>query len=82
MFHKFKDVIPSHDYCLSVRMYIFKPVSVFQLGKYRYFIKQRFNIVNFSTPFRKPNVGGHGIAWNDRIDLLCEELWDNGILEV
>lgn len=28
------------------------------------------------------DVGGHGIAWNDRIDLSCQELWDNGILEV
>ena len=28
------------------------------------------------------DVGGNGIAWNDRIDLSCEELWDNGILEV
>ena len=28
------------------------------------------------------DAGGHGIAWNDRIDLSCKELWDNGILEV
>lgn len=28
------------------------------------------------------DVGGNVIAWNDRIDLSCEELWDNGILEV
>jgi hypothetical protein len=22
--------------------------------------------------------GGYGIAWNDEIDIACEELWENG----
>ena len=28
------------------------------------------------------DVDGHGVVWNDDLDLSCEELWDNGILEV
>ena len=24
------------------------------------------------------DVGGHGIVWNDDLDLSCDELWDNG----
>ena len=22
--------------------------------------------------------GGYGVAWNDQLDLSCNELWDNG----
>ena len=28
------------------------------------------------------DAGVHGIVRNNRIDLSCAELWDNGILEV
>ncbi len=24
------------------------------------------------------DVGGYGIIWNDELDLLCDELWNNG----
>lgn len=82
MFHKIKYVMPSHDYCLSVRfsegctkIYDVKPlfdkIPVFAELKDR----NRFEDVHI-------DVGGHGIAWNDRIDLSCKELLDNGILEV
>lgn len=27
------------------------------------------------------DVGGYGIVWNDDIDLSCDELWENGIVE-
>ncbi len=31
--------------------------------------------------FSKVNVdvGGHGILWNDDMDLSCDELWENGV---
>lgn len=82
MFHKIKDVIPSHDYCLSVR---------FSEGCTKiYDVKPLFDKIPVFTELKDGNrfedvhidVGGHGIAWNDRIDLSCKKLWDNGILEV
>lgn len=82
MFHKIKDVIPSHDYCLSVR---------FSEGCTKiYDVKPLFDKIPVFAELKDGNrfedvyvdIGGHGIAWNDRIDLSCEELWDNGILEV
>lgn len=27
----------------------------------------------------KVDVGGYGISWNDELDLLAEEIWENGI---
>lgn len=24
-------------------------------------------------------VGGYGIVWNDKLDLSCDELWENGV---
>mgnify|MGYP002523278462 FL=1 len=82
MLHKIKDVMPLPDYRLSVRfserctkIYDVKPL----FGKIPVFAElkdgNRFEDVHI-------DVGGHGIAWNDRIDLSCEELWDNGILKV
>ncbi len=82
MFHKIKDVMPSRDYCLSVR---------FSEGCTKsYDVKPLFDKIPVFAELKDGNrfedvhidVGGHGIAWNDRIDLSCEELWDNGILEV
>ena len=26
----------------------------------------------------KVDTGGYGIIWNDKIDLSCEEIWNNG----
>ena len=82
MFHKIKDVMPLTDYRLSVR---------FSEGCTKiYDVKPLFNKIPTFTELKDGNgfedvyvdVGGHGIAWNDRIDLSCEELWDNGILKV
>lgn len=82
MFHKIKYVMPSHDYCLSVR---------FSEGCTKiYDVKPLFDKIPVFAELKDGNrfedvhidVGGHGIAWNDRIDLSCKELWDNGILEV
>lgn len=82
MFHKIKDVMPLPDYRLSVR---------FSEGCTKtYDVKPLFDKIPVFAGLKDGNrfedvyidVGGHGIAWNDRIDLSCEELWDNGILEV
>ena len=82
MFHKIKYVMPSHDYCLSVR---------FSEGCTKiYDVKPLFDKIPVFAELKDGNrfedvyvdVGGNGIAWNDRIDLSCEELWDNGVLEV
>lgn len=27
----------------------------------------------------KVDVGGHGISWNENIDLSSEEIWENGV---
>lgn len=27
------------------------------------------------------DTGGYGIVWSDDIDLSCDELWDNGVVE-
>ena len=82
MFHKIKDVMPLPDYRLSVR---------FSEGCTKiYDVKPLFDKIPSFAELKAGNrfedvhidVGGNGIAWNDRIDLSCEELWDNGILEV
>lgn len=82
MFHKIKDVMPLPDYRLSVR---------FSEGSTKiYDVKPLFDKIPVFAELKAGNrfedvyvdVGGHGIAWNDHIDLSCEELWDNGILEV
>ena len=79
MFHKIKDVMPLPDYRLSVR---------FSEGCTKiYDVKPLFDKIPVFAELKDGNrledvyVGGNGIAWNDRIDLSCEELWDNGILE-
>jgi len=44
----------------------------------------RFDVFNDLTQeglFKlvRVDVGGHGVIWNDYIDLSCEELWVNGV---
>ena len=82
MFHKIKDVMPLPDYRLSVR---------FSEGCTKtYDVKPLFDKVSVFAELKDGNrfedvhvdVGGHGIAWNDRIDLSCEELLDNRTLKV
>lgn len=82
MFHKTNDVMPLPDYRLGVR---------FSEGRTKiYDVKPLFDKIPVFAELKDGNrfedvyvdVGGNGIVWNDRIDLSCEELWDNGILEV
>lgn len=78
MFHKIKDVSILPEYRLRVqfsegvtKIYDMKPlfekIPVFQALK---------NPELFSEVI--VDVGGHGIVWNDDLDLSCEELWENG----
>jgi hypothetical protein len=29
----------------------------------------------------KVDQGGYGVVWNDELDISCNELWNNGILD-
>ena len=79
MFHKIKNISPLPDYRLSVqfaegctKIYDVKPlfdtIPVFEELK---------DICLFSDV--TVDVGGHGIVWNDDLDLSCDELWENGV---
>lgn len=79
MFHKVKSVTPLPDYQLSVqfaegvtKIYDVTPL----LSKWDAFkaLQERVQL------FAKVVVdgGGYGIAWNDDIDLSCDELFENG----
>ncbi len=79
MFHRIKDVYPLPEYRLSVR---------FSEGCTKiYDVKPLFEQIPAFSELKDLNlfsdvtvdVGGHGIVWNDDIDLSCDELWENGI---
>ena len=79
MFHKIKNISPLPDYRLSVqfaegctKIYDVKPlferIPVFA----ELMDTHLFSVVTI-------DVGGHGIVWNDDLDLSCDELWENGV---
>ena len=80
MFHKIKNVFALPEYKLSVQ---------FSEGVTKiYDVKQLFEKMPvFSELNNSPqefacvavDVGGYGIVWNDRLDLSCDELWENGV---
>ncbi len=78
MFHKIKDVFPLQDYKLLVQFCIgvTKIYDVKPLFEWRDVFKQLKQNELFYGVF--VDVGGFGIAWNDDIDLSCEELWERG----
>lgn len=78
MFHKIKNVSPLPEYRLSVQ---------FAEGCTKiYDVKPLFERIPMFAELKEPHlfsevyvdVGGHGIVWNDDLDLSCDELWDNG----
>lgn len=78
MFHKIKNISPLPEYKLSVQFAegctkIYDVAPLFD--KWKIFCDLK-NPDLFSDV--QVDVGGHGIIWNDDIDLSCEELWDNG----
>ena len=79
MFHKIKSVIPLPEYQLSVlfsegakKVYdvapLFESIPAFRA------LKETPGLFSGVTV----DVGGHGVVWNDELDLSCDELWDNG----
>ena len=79
MFHKIKSVVPLSDHRLSVqfsegvtKIYdvspLFEKIPVFK------------SLTEIPGEFARVyvDVGGHGIVWNDDLDLSCDELWENG----
>lgn len=80
MFHKIKTVSPLPEYQLSVQ---------FSEGCTKiYPVAQLFEKIPAFTELKDPrlfsdvqvDVGGHGVVWNDDLDLSCDELWENGVL--
>lgn len=79
MFHKIKTVSPLPEYKLCVQ---------FSEGCTKiYDLSPLFESIPVFCALKNPNlfsdvqvdVGGHGIVWNDDLDLSCDELWENGI---
>ena len=79
MFHKIKSVVPLPDYKLSVQ---------FSEGATKiYDVVPLFDTIPAFGALRETagefagvyvDVGGHGVVWNDDLDLSCDELWENG----
>ncbi len=80
MFHKIKNVSALPEFRLSVqfsegvtKIYDVKPL----FEKVPCFVELKNNLDEFYSVY--VDVGGHGIVWNDDLDLSCDELWENGV---
>ncbi len=80
MFHKIKNVSALPEFRLSVqfsegvtKIYDVKPL----FEKIPCFVELKNNLDEFYSVY--VDVGGHGIVWNDELDLSCDELWANGV---
>lgn len=79
MFHKIKNIVPLSNYKLSVQFSegITKIYDVAPL----FAAIPAFRLLTQSPELFADvyvDVGGHGIIWNDELDLSCDELWENG----
>ena len=80
MFHIIKTVVPLPEYKLSVRFSegttkIYDVAKLFEtIPVFRSLTETPGAFANVSV-----DVGGHGIVWNDDVDLSSDELWDNGM---
>ena len=79
MFHKVQEVYALPDYRLRVlfaggemKIYDVRPL----FGKWKAFLTLKGNPDLFSEV--AVDVGGHGVVWNDDLDLSCDELFANG----
>lgn len=82
MFHKVKAVSAFPDYCLCVQ---------FSEGVTKtYDVKLLFEKWPVFKEFQKHpetfyavevDKGGYGVIWNDDLDLSCDELYENGVIE-
>ncbi len=80
MFHKIKNVSALPEFRLSVqfsegvtKIYDVKPL----FEKISCFVELKNNLDEFYSVY--VDIGGHGIVWNDDLDLSCDELWANGV---
>ncbi len=82
MFYRVKEVKPLSDLILlvtfentTVKKYDVKSLLQ-KFEAFRVFTTspELFNLV-------KVDQGGYGIVWNDELDISCNELWNNGILD-
>ena len=80
MFHKIKNVSPLPEYLLSIQ---------FSEGCTKlYDVKALFDKIPAFNELKSidlfsevsVDVGGHGIVWNDDLDLSCDEIWENGTI--
>ena len=81
MFYKIKNVVPLENYILKVYFQneIIKYYDVSRLfDRWKIFQNLR-SIKGFFSKVKVDN-GGYGVSWSDEIDISCNELWDNGIL--
>lgn len=79
MFHKIKSVVPLPDYKLSVQFAegvtkIYDVAPLFELIP----VFKSLRGIPGAFASVSVDVGGHGIVWNDDVDLSCDELWDKG----
>lgn len=81
MFHKVKDISALSDFKLSVqfsegvtKIYDVKPL----FDKWPVFVSLKESPEIFADV--QVDAGGHGVIWNDELDLSCDELWENGKL--
>lgn len=79
MFHKVRSVQPLPDYLLLVRFqdstqkrYDVKPLFT------KWPVFQSLQKVPGLYQQVRVEPGGYAVAWNDDIDLSCDELWENG----
>lgn len=80
MFHKIKDVYPLHDLKLSVR-FVEGVTKIYEVGQLMERTPQFKMLLDNGLFYEvSVDVGGHGIIWNDDLDLSCNELWDRGVV--
>lgn len=81
MFHKIKDVYPLPGMKLSV-LFIDGTTKKYDAAPLATRIPA-FKALEDDSLFNdvQVDVGGYGIVWNADIDLSCDELWYNGVIE-
>lgn len=82
MFHKIKNVEALYNYILKI---IFQDdtVKYYDVSKLfdKWIVFQDLKNINGLFEQVKVDQGGYGISWNDKLDLACNELWENGYID-
>lgn len=83
MFYKVKSVTPLPNYTLRVlfengteKEYNVQPL----FAKWPVFTD--LQTVTGLFDLVKVDAGGYGVSWNDDLDLSCNELWENGNIDI